>query len=189
MATSMAHRVWFFAAASLYSCWLLELVLPTGLSVVDSYVSELLAGDQPYRWLFRGTDLLAVACLLLGARRMNGRVTVLSLVAFTVATLADTVLSLDCAASVDAVCRYRETTGAVSLPHRLHQVTSVLTFAGALATATAFARRWQARVVLALLVVTGALSVVLADQPGAGLVQRAQLLTVATGCALLSFVD
>lgn len=238
---------WLVAAAVLYSGWLLELVLPTGLSIVDSYVSELLADDQPYRWLFRLTDALAACCLLVAARRLPGRLDgplpgrvgdglpgspndqlgghapsqpsdrppsqprnrlagrlarwlhdrspgrlagrllTVAIVAFAAATLADTVLSLDCAASVDALCRYREDTGAVSPGHLLHQVTSILTFCGALVAAVALdrrTRRWDARVVVALLVTTGVLSAVLANQPGAGLVQRAQLLAVAA-CLLL----
>ncbi|GGU78176.1 DUF998 domain-containing protein [Lentzea flava] len=171
-----AGRTWLIAAALLYSCWLLELVLPTGLSVVDSYVSELLADDQPFRWLLRTTDVLAAACLLLAARTPRAW----PLLVFAAATLADTVLSLDCAASVDALCRYRENIGAVSLGHRLHQVTSALTFVSALI----FAVRLRSRVVIGLLLTTGVLSVVLANQPGAGLVQRVQLLTIAAGLLL-----
>ncbi len=180
---------WLVAAAVLYSCWLLELVLPTGLSVVDGYVSELLADDQPYRWVFRVTDTLAAGCLLLAARGMRGRLVVVAVLAFAVATLADTALSLDCAASADALCRQREDTGAVSLAHWLHQVTSLLTFGGALVAFIGLerrTRRWDARVVVALLAVTGVLSVVLAYQPGAGLVQRAQLLIIAAGLLLMA---
>jgi hypothetical protein len=167
--------VWLIAAAVLYSAWLLEFLLPTGLSSTDSYVSELLADDQPYRWLFRTTDALAAGCLLLAARTLRGRVAVV-IVLFALATLADTALSLDCAASVDALCRQRETTSA---GHRLHSVTSVLTYVSALAVAVSRHTRWDARAAIALLVTTGVLSLVLHDQPGAGLVQRAQLLTVA----------
>lgn len=179
--------VWLVVAALLYSFWLLELALPTGLSVVDSYVSELLADNQPYRWVFRVTDTLAACCLLLAARRIHGRLIIASVLVFAAATLADTVLSLDCAASVDALCRYREATGSVSLGHRLHQVTSVLTFGSALAAAAGLARStrwWDATVVVALLATTGVLSAVLVNQPGAGLVQRVQLLTVAAGLLL-----
>lgn len=181
------HRRWLVAAALLYSCWLLELVLPTGLSFVDSYVSELLAGDQPFRWLFRATDVLAAGCLLLAARRLRPRLIRISLVVFAVATIADTVLSLDCAASVDALCRYRESIGAVSLGHRLHQVTSALTAGSALVAAVGLVRRtrrWDAGLVAGLLAATGVLSVVLMNQPGAGMVQRVQLLTVAAGLLL-----
>jgi hypothetical protein len=179
--------VWLAVAALLYSFWLLELALPTGLSVVDSYVSELLADDQPYRWVFRVTDALAACCLLFAARRMRGRLIAVSVLVFAAATLADTVLSLDCAASVDALCRYREATGSVSLGHRLHQVTSVLTFGSALAAAVGLARHtrwWHARAVVTLLATTGVLSAVVVNQPGAGLVQRVQLLTVAAGLLL-----
>jgi hypothetical protein len=180
-------EVWLAAAALLYSCWLLELVLPTGLSLVDSYVSELLADDQPFRWVFRVTDLLAATCVLLAARRLRTRVIAVPLLVFAVATIADTVLSLDCAASVDALCRYRENAGAVSLGHRAHQLTSVLTFISALIAAVGLARytrRWDAWLVVGLLATTGVLSGVLANQPGAGVVQRVQLLTVAAGLLL-----
>ncbi|KOV90070.1 DUF998 domain-containing protein [Nocardia sp. NRRL S-836] len=196
---------WLITAAVLYSCWLLELVLPTGLSVFDSYVSELLADDQPFRWIFRTTDTLAACCLLLAARglrrwlpappgarlgsRLADRLVVVAVVVFAVATLANTALSLDCAASADALCRHREEIGAVSLGHRLHQVTSLLTFGGALVAFACLERRtprWDAGVVVVLLTATGVLSAVLADQPGAGLVQRAQLLTIAAGLVLLA---
>ncbi|HEX7309263.1 DUF998 domain-containing protein [Lentzea sp.] len=178
---------WLVAAAVLYSCWLLEPVLSTGLSPVDSYVSELLAGDQPFRWLFRATDALAALCLLAASIRLRGRWAVAAVLIFALATLADTALALDCAPSADALCRGREVSGAVSLSHRLHQVTSVLTFAGALGAAVVLERRtrwWSARAVLVLLAVTGALSALLVNQPGAGLVQRLQLLTVAAGLLL-----
>ncbi|MFD5829617.1 DUF998 domain-containing protein [Lentzea sp. NPDC060358] len=178
---------WLVAAAVLYSCWLLELVLPTGLSPVDGYVSELLAGDQPFRWLFRVTDALTACCLVLAAVRLRGRLVVAAVLVFGLATLADTALALDCAPSVDALCRSREDDGAVSLSHQVHQVTSVLTFLGALGCAVVLERGtrwWSARAVLVLLAVTGVLSALLANQPGAGLVQRLQLLTVAAGLLL-----
>jgi hypothetical protein len=203
-----AGRTWLIAAALLYSCWLLELVLPTGLSMVDSYVSELLADDQPFRWLFRTTDALAAVCLLFAARELRSRgggaglpatrrpravlrallthpsLPALLLVAFAAATLADTALPLDCAASVDAACYYRENVGAVSLGHRLHQVTSALTFITALVAAVRLRNAW----VVGLLATTGVLSVVLANQSGAGLVQRVQLLTIAAGLLLAARV-
>jgi hypothetical protein len=180
-------ETWLACAAVLYSCWLLELVVPAGLSMMDSYVSELLAGDQPYRWLFRATDLLAAGCLLLAARRLRGRAVVLPLLVLGVATIADTLLALDCAASVDALCRYREDVGAVSLGHRLHEVTSIVTVGSALVAAVVLYRRTRRRdaaAVVGLMVATGALSVVLQNQPGAGLVQRVQLLTIAAGLLL-----
>lgn len=179
--------VWLVAAAVLYSFWLIELVLPTGLSSVNSYVSELLADNQPYRWVFRVTDVLAACCLLLAAVRMRGRLVIAAVLVFAVATLADTVLSLDCAATVDALCRQREATGAVSLGHRLHNVTSVLTFVSALVAAVGLerlTRSWSVRAVVVLLATSGVLSAVLANQPGAGLVQRLQLLTIAVGLLL-----
>ncbi|ACU37246.1 DUF998 domain-containing protein [Actinosynnema pretiosum subsp. pretiosum] len=178
---------WLVAAAVLYACWLLELVLPTGLSVVDGYVSELLADDQPHRWLFRATDSLAACCVLLAARHLRGRWAVAAVLVFALATLADTALPLDCAPSTDRLCRDREAAGAVSLSHHLHQVTSVLTFVGALAAAAVLERGTRlpgARVVLILLAGTGVLSAVLVNQPGAGLVQRVQLLTVSAGLLL-----
>lgn len=178
---------WLVAAAVLYSSWLLELVLPTGLSLVDSYVSELLAADQPYRWVFRVTDALAACCLLPAALRLRGPWVVAAVLAFALTTLADTALALDCAPSIDPLCRSREVSGSVSLSHRLHQVTSVLTFVSALIAAAVLersTRQWSARAVLVLLAATGALSAVLANQPGAGLVQRLQLLTLATGLLL-----
>src|SRR5688500_11289845 len=121
---------WLVVAACLYSCWLLELV-PTDQSKEDGYVSVPHADAQAYRWGVRVADVLAAGCLVLAVRRLRGRLVVAGLLLFAAATLADTILSLDCAPSVDALCRHREQTGTVSLPHKLHQITSVLTFGGA----------------------------------------------------------
>ena len=50
-----------------YSLWLLELVLPTGLDPVRSFVSEHYPVFQPYQRLFRAADVVAGAAYVLAA--------------------------------------------------------------------------------------------------------------------------
>ncbi|MFD3530816.1 DUF998 domain-containing protein [Streptomyces sp. NPDC058664] len=53
--------------ALVYTAWVLEVVLGTGLDPVRAYVSELAAADQPFGGLFRSTDLAAGLLVLAGA--------------------------------------------------------------------------------------------------------------------------
>ncbi|MEU1025677.1 DUF998 domain-containing protein, partial [Streptomyces sp. NPDC005904] len=53
--------------ALLYTTWTVETLLPTRLSPLRTYVSELAATDQPYGTFFRSFDLLAGLLVLAGA--------------------------------------------------------------------------------------------------------------------------
>lgn len=131
-------------AAVAYSSWVLEIALPTRLSSVEGFASELFAADQPYRWVFGGLDiaagLCAVAAGVLVLRCVAGAVPGVrwaylgwgALVVFGVATVLDVVFPLDCAPSLE-LCQALQEAGRVSWRHQVHVVTSVLANVAALA--------------------------------------------------------
>ncbi|WEB40992.1 DUF998 domain-containing protein [Streptomyces yunnanensis] len=103
----------FAAAALLYNWWPLEFVLPTGLDPRHSYVSELYAADQPLRLLFGGLEgacaLLVITGALLARSTPSGhgrwaRAGWLSLVGLALSSLADVLLPMACAPSVEQDC-------------------------------------------------------------------------------------
>ena len=123
------------AAALLYSAWLLSYVLDVNVGTVDGYVSELPALDQPYRWLFAGSDLAAGVLLAavgvvmgLATRRAHWLIQAAwwALAVFGLFTVLDVAFPLDCAPSVSAACFAAETNWTVSAAHRIHVVTSVV---------------------------------------------------------------
>ncbi|GHC66388.1 DUF998 domain-containing protein [Streptomyces flavofungini] len=134
--------------AAAYTTWVLEAFLPTGLSPLRSYVSELAATDQPYGTFFRSLDFGAgvlvcagaVLALLRGARpagltRGLALLTTLGWVGvavFGAATAADSRLPLSCAPTADAACAARERAGLVPAAHSAHAVSSSVAVAGAL---------------------------------------------------------
>ncbi|PHQ51718.1 hypothetical protein BLA24_11550 [Streptomyces cinnamoneus] len=99
------------AAAAVYNDWLLEFVLPTGLDARHSYVSELYAADQPFHRLFGGIEVVAATLVISGAllarrRTPGGPATAgwWALVAFGVFSVADVVVPMHCAPSVESPC-------------------------------------------------------------------------------------
>jgi hypothetical protein len=50
-----------------YADWVAQLFLPISASPVTSYVSELSADDQPFAQVFRNTDMISGAFIMLGA--------------------------------------------------------------------------------------------------------------------------
>ncbi|MGV9249102.1 DUF998 domain-containing protein [Streptomyces sp. NPDC003710] len=98
-------------AAVTYNDWLLQFLLPTGLDQRDSYVSEVFAADQPYRVLFSGVELAtallvaAGACLAVaGAPRGWAAVGWGALAAFGSSSVADVLLPMRCAPSLETGC-------------------------------------------------------------------------------------
>ncbi|GAA1969525.1 hypothetical protein GCM10009754_48760 [Amycolatopsis minnesotensis] len=179
-----------------YSAWLLAYVLPVGLSLVHAYVSELAAGDQPYRLLFRTTDRIAGAAMVAAAvllavrapRRPACFFALGGLFLFGLSVVVDASSSLDCASAASEACRIKEDRGAVSAADTLHTVSSVVTNFGMLAavlgaqrfvTGTARALLFAAAAVIAA---TG-LAIVWLDTLGpghyAGLVLQVQLVAAA----------
>lgn len=133
--------------AAAYTSWALEAVLPTGLSPLRTYVSELAAEDQPYGAFYRAVDFAAGVLVCAGAavglvrlrcRTAVPRVRALSalgwagLVVFGAATAADARLPLSCAPTVDAACLARERAGLVPATHTAHAVSSAVAVTGAL---------------------------------------------------------
>ncbi|MFE9395030.1 DUF998 domain-containing protein [Streptomyces flavidovirens] len=115
--------------ATVYTAWVLEAVLATGLDPLRTYVSELAAADQPFGGLFRVTDLVAGLLILAGALwafvryRPRGLWDVTgwaALAVFGAATAADSRLPLSCAPTVDAGCAVREAAGFVPATHAAH---------------------------------------------------------------------
>ncbi|MGW1374124.1 DUF998 domain-containing protein [Streptomyces sp. NPDC002446] len=186
------------AAAVLYNGWLLEYLLPTGLDPRHSYVSELYAADQPFRPLFGGIESVSAAFVIVGALLASGsapdgwwRGGWLALFGLGMSSVADVLLPMRCAPSVDPACQ---------AVHPSHTVTSALAhffvFASmALLSRAAVSawprlpliRRWGTRV-LALALPTAVCTVgPLFGRPGwHGVAQRAHLTLVGVWFALLA---
>ncbi|MGX1885155.1 DUF998 domain-containing protein [Streptomyces sp. NPDC055287] len=187
-------------AALLYNGWLLELSLPTGLDYRHSYVSELFAADQPFRTLFGGIEMACAALVMAGALLARGllpgaaaRAGWWTLFGFGTASLADVLLPMGCAPSLNPAC---------DAVHPWHTVTSGLVhfflfasmvlfcLAAAYEPARApgpFVRRWGP--CLAACALVSAVSTIgpLIGHPGwHGLPQRAHVLLVGLWFALLA---
>ncbi|MEV4442035.1 DUF998 domain-containing protein [Streptomyces sp. NPDC049577] len=99
------------AAAVVYNDWVLEFLLPTGLDARHSYVSELYAADQPFHVLFGWIEVAAAALVVtaaLLARPLTAgrwaRAGRWSLIAFGISSVADVVVPMHCAPSVEHPC-------------------------------------------------------------------------------------
>jgi hypothetical protein len=118
--------------AVLYTSWMLEQVLPTGLDPSRAYVSELAALDQPYGFLFRTGDLitgivLATAAgfgLALRPRLLLTTIGWIGLGVFAVSTFLDSRMPLACSAHASSECAGREEGGLLQAARSLHALTS-----------------------------------------------------------------
>ncbi|GAB2750701.1 hypothetical protein GCM10027174_26680 [Salinifilum aidingensis] len=197
------------AAGLLYAAWLAGPWVNPGMDVVDGYVSELAARDQPGSAFFRTGDVLAGLCATAaavgGLRRRPGRRAVTGwagVAVFGLATTTDAAFTpMDCAPFVDAACAVRELAGTLSLSHELHALTSSLAGAAALAGMAAFALaaareggpgpppRWA----WTWLAVTAAATVLtlaaLVLGTGAGVLQRVQLAGISTWLVALAVCE
>lgn len=119
--------------AVLYSSWVLEWVLPTGLDPSRAYVSELAALDQPYGLIFRTGDLLtgivlavtALFAVTLRPRRLLTTIGWIGLAVFAVSTMLDSRMPLECSAHASAACAAREQAGLLDQSRLAHALTSV----------------------------------------------------------------
>ncbi|MFF9013881.1 DUF998 domain-containing protein [Streptomyces sp. NPDC014870] len=143
-----ATAVLLVLGALAYSAWILEAVVRTGLDPVRSYVSELMATDQPHGDFFRASDLTAGILVLAAAltalwntRRAATGPRGLGLVRagwgavalFGAATAADSRLPLSCTPTAAPACAAREDAGLVPFTHTAHAVSSALAMAAAVA--------------------------------------------------------
>ncbi|GAA3201568.1 DUF998 domain-containing protein [Actinocorallia longicatena] len=124
---------WLAAVAAVtYSSWVLGFLLRPGLDVIDGYVSELSASDQPLHWVFAGGDLVTGVIMigvsiyaLVMLRRLPWAVAGwIFLLLFGFWAIGDATFSMDCAPSMDTACALRERAGQVSFSHGFHSVTS-----------------------------------------------------------------
>ncbi|MFD0691829.1 DUF998 domain-containing protein [Actinomadura fibrosa] len=119
-------------AAVSYATFFLEHLLSPDLDVVNGYVSELSAVDQPFHNVYSGGDLITgVLSIIVAAgtlRRLRRRPlatagwTFLGL--FGVCAIGDATFPLDCAPSLETWCALRERSEQVSFSHEFHSVTS-----------------------------------------------------------------
>ncbi|MEU7133613.1 DUF998 domain-containing protein [Streptomyces sp. NPDC046261] len=185
-------------AAVVYNDWVLEFVLPTGLDFRHSYVSELYAADQPFHELFGGIEIVAavlvVAGALLAGRQAPGPLASAgwwSLVAFGASSVADVIVPMRCAPSVESPCEavnpWHTTTSALVHAALFASMALLVAAAATDRPPSPLLRRWGPWVLASALLT--ALSTVgpLLGRPGwHGMTQRAHLLLVGVWFVLLA---
>ncbi|MEO6472904.1 MAG: DUF998 domain-containing protein [Aeromicrobium sp.] len=120
------------AGGILYASWFVQWVVPTNLSAMSSYISELSASNQPHHLVFRATDLAAGMLLIVGSTaallstiRSRWAVTGwVSLLLFGASTIADSQSPLPCAATADPHCDHLSDLGQLGWADSLHTFTS-----------------------------------------------------------------
>lgn len=122
------------AAGLAYSNWLAAPWLNRRVSVRDSFVSDLGAAGQPHAAVFNFLDVLSGIGIVvlawglwrhLGAGRLIG-MGCLTLAGFGAGSIAEALLPLDCASSLNAACAEREASGhGISWADRGHTIASV----------------------------------------------------------------
>jgi hypothetical protein len=150
--SSGAFRVWHLwpslsvLTALTYNTWLLWEPLNGNARILNGYLSELSASDQPHGLVFRIGDLItAIIVLAMGIRAFwlwrrrhalaeqghrprPGRwwaVASAALLIFGVATFFDSFLAMDCSPTLSENCKVLEETGQLSAGHYAHTFTSV----------------------------------------------------------------
>ena len=120
-------------AGLLYSAWVAEFFLDTGLDPTTSFLSELDARDQPYHEFFSTADVVTGSLMILAAilgflATPRRRLVVTGWVAsgiFGIATIADAKLPLECVAANDPSCPI-DPSGLFPQLHHLHALTSTV---------------------------------------------------------------
>lgn len=120
-------------AGLLYSAWVAEFFLDTGLDPAHSFLSELDAADQPYKEFFGTADLITGLLLVLAAvlglwwirRHRLTTVGWIALGIFGIATIADSQLPIECVAENDPGCPV-EPSGLFPQLHHIHALTSTI---------------------------------------------------------------
>ncbi|MDH6125008.1 DUF998 domain-containing protein [Kitasatospora sp. GP82] len=185
-------------ASVVYNDWLLEFLLPTGLDPRHSYVSELYAADQPFRQLFSWIEVasavLVTAGALLARGSAPGRLAAAgwwSLVGFGTFSVADVVLPIRCAASVERACEavnpWHTTTSALVHFALFASMALLIVSADIERPRLPLIRRWGPWVLPSALVTAVATVGPLFGRPGwHGVPQRAHLVLVGVWFALLA---
>lgn len=205
-----ATTVLLVLAGVLYSAWVAEFFLDTGLDPAHSFLSELDAADQPYRHFFSTADaitgVLLIAAAGLGSALDRRALTItgwIAIAVFGAATIADSQLPIECVAENDPSCPV-EPSGLFPQLHHIHALTSTIAVFAVFTAMVAFtvaAFRYRTLPLLrtlglAVLVATSAATawLMIADNlPGSyglGIAQRIQvsgmsLYLVVLGCAVL----
>ncbi|MEV5376560.1 DUF998 domain-containing protein [Streptomyces nondiastaticus] len=193
------RAAWPLAVAAVtYNAWVLEFLLPTGLDPRHSYVSELYAADQPFHVLFGAVEVVTALLVAAGAvplphRPGSNRWSVAgrwSLVAFAASSVADVVVPMRCAPSVNRACEAVNPwhTATSALAHAaLFGSMALLVTAAARGARWPLIRRWGPWVLAAALVTSVCTVGALIGRPGwHGVPQRAHLLLVGVWLALLA---
>jgi hypothetical protein len=170
---------------------------PSTLPVAASLISELEARNQPASGFFRAATLLSgVAAIVFAAGLRHrlppgpwGTAGCWAVGLFGTGAVADALLPMDCASSVDPACRSLEEHGALSWPHQAHTWSSVVGIVALLASTVLLGRHlrdvpgWQRLSVLGrvgggwLIAYSCVVTVTtLSHLPGGGLAQRLQVL-------------
>lgn len=195
----MSDRIarWVLPAAVVifYNTWALAFLSPYP-DPLAGYISELAADDQPVAWVFRGGDAISgVLMIIVASRGISGWrpqlrawrwgvVAGIMLAGF--ATIADVVWNMPCSPSFDDACFAAENSGALHPEFLAHTITSTVVTVAVSASMIAAAipgraaRRWMPIVLVALIVLTSAVSGAIEEllRSGQGYAQVGQILIV-----------
>lgn len=202
------HRWWLLPAITVllsYNSWVLWVPLNGQAQILDGYLSELSAADQPHHLFFRAGDLVTgVLVGVIGAvwlRRWTGAagpgrrwwlVSATGLLVFAAATILDATFAMDCSPALDERCRLAQEAGTLSTSHLLHTVSSVVAQVGITSSLLAGAIASPLRVVrvLALTEVLALVAMVImlaAGLPGLGHPQMIMVVAASLWCCLVGF--
>jgi hypothetical protein len=196
-----------FLAAVFYASFFLENVLSPDLDVVNGYVSELSAVDQPFHSVYSGGDFITGVLSILVSigtlRRLRRRPLATAgwafLGLFGIWAIGDASFPLDCAPNLETWCALRERSEHVSFSHEFHSVTSTVVITCgviALFLLSLAARRygwWPVLArwgwVVAAAETVFALSTLLAMYLGRwlGIIQRVQITVLCVGLLLIAW--
>lgn len=201
---SLGPRGWVLPALAVlvsYNTWLLWAPLNGHVRILDGYLSELSAGDQPRHLVFRGGDLItgllvgpmAVAWLRQrlaagGSGRRWGVLSAAGLAVFAICTILDSLFPMDCAPTLSDACRAAEDAGRLSPAHVIHTGTSVGAQLGIVVSLIAGALASRSAVVVTLAVIevlalTTMMIMLLSGSPGLGYPQMIMVAGASVWCA------
>lgn len=142
--TILARRAWLVVSVVVlvsYNTWVWFVPVNGHPEIINGYLSELSASDQPGNLFFRGGDLItSLLVLAVGVvairgwpRRIRGAgpasrwwwLAAAALLVFGAATFLDSFFSMDCSPTLSEVCDRLEDAGQLSAIHYAHTYTSV----------------------------------------------------------------